>query len=53
MESFNKIIELKINNFDRYYTCINKTYKNEIKENTLLSCFKDYIKENNKHEEKI
>ncbi|ALB44178.1 MULTISPECIES: hypothetical protein [Clostridium] len=53
VESFNKIIELKINNFDRYYTCINKTYKNEIKENTLLSCFKDYIKENNKHEEKI
>lgn len=52
IESFNKIIKSKINNFDKYIR-INKTYRNEIKENTLLSCFKDYIKENSKYEEKI
>jgi len=52
VESFNKIIECKINNFDKFIR-INETYKKEIKENTLLNCFQDYVKENKKCEEKI
>ncbi len=52
IESFSKIIEYKINNFDRYIR-INKTYKEEIKENTLLGCLQNYVKENSEHEEKI
>lgn len=52
IESFNKIIEFKINSFDKYIR-LNKTYKNEIKENTLISCFQKYIKENSEYEEKV
>ena len=52
VESFNKIIESKINNFDKYIR-VNKTYKKEIKQNSLLGCFQDYIKENYEREEKI
>lgn len=49
IESFNKIIESKINNFDKYIR-INKTYKKEIKENTLLGSFQDYVKESSEGE---
>lgn len=49
IESFNKIIESKINNFDEYIR-VNKTYKKEIKENTLISCFASYVKENSESE---
>jgi hypothetical protein len=52
VESFNKIIESKIDKFDKYIR-INKTYKEEIKENSLLGCFQDYIKENSGCEEKF
>ncbi|OPJ58355.1 hypothetical protein [Clostridium oryzae] len=52
IKSFSRLIEDKINNFDKYVR-INKTYKNEIKENTLLSCFQKHIKENCGYEEKV
>lgn len=47
VESFNKIIETKINNFDEGIR-VNKTYKKEIKENNLVNCFASYVEENSK-----
>jgi hypothetical protein len=43
IESFNKIIEKKINYFDKYIR-VNRTYKNEIEDNTLINCFSNYVK---------